>query len=434
MSEAVMTETRQHKLHYRGRGGQVLIYLGKLLRGFIYQSDWKVMPLAALIAGLVSMVVKRDFFLTMEGTIKGAFALTCVAIWNGCFNSIQVVCRERDIIKREHRSGLHISAYIFAHMIYQAGLCLLQTIITLYVCQTTGMQFPDGKSLFTPWLLVDIGITVFLITYASDMLSLWVSCITRSTTTAMTVMPFILIFQLVFSGGIFTLPDWAVKISAVSISNYGLKCIASQADYNTLPLVTGWDSIMKVEKQELNTTLTLGQVMDFLQRDDLPPVHDFREREYLVPSPEQVLSAFNIGPDAKLGNSQFSFNQLLVLADQAAAVQDALTTSETAPAEEPQPTFKVGQVIDVLAQITEEQGLRDESYNFSTTVGQILDLVGREKAETYVKTMTAQSNRKPFYEHTRDNVLNYWIPMFLFVGVFAILSVVFLEFVDKDKR
>ena len=25
MSEAVMTETRQHKLHYRGRGGQVLI-------------------------------------------------------------------------------------------------------------------------------------------------------------------------------------------------------------------------------------------------------------------------------------------------------------------------------------------------------------------------------------------------------------------------
>lgn len=434
MSEAVMTETRQHKLHYRGRGSQILIYLGKLLRGFIYQNDWKVMPLAALIAGLVSMVVKRDFFLTMEGTIKGAFALTCVSIWNGCFNSIQVVCRERDIIKREHRSGLHISAYIAAHMVYQAGLCLLQTIITLYVCKTTGMQFPDGKSLFTPWLLVDIGITVFLITYASDMLSLWVSCITRSTTTAMTVMPFILIFQLVFSGGIFTLPDWAVKISAVSISNYGLKCISAQADYNNLPLVTGWDSIMKVEKQEINTTVTLGQVMDFLQRDDLPPVHDFREREYLVPTPEQVFSAFNIDPDAKLGNSKFSFNQLLVLADQAAAVQDALTTSETAPGEEPQPTFRVGQVIDVLAQITEEQGLRDESYNFSTTVGQILDLVGREKAETYVKTMTAQSNGKPFYEHSRDNVLDQWLPMCLFIGVFAILSVIFLEFVDKDKR
>ncbi len=432
MSEAIMTGTRQHKLHYRGRGGQVLIYLGKLLRGFIYQSDWKVMPLAALIAGLVSMVVKRDFFLTMEGTIKGAFALTCVGIWNGCFNSIQVVCRERDIIKREHRSGLHISAYIFAHMVYQAGLCLLQTIITLYVCKTTGMQFPDGKSLFTPWLVADIGITIFLITFASDMLSLWVSCITRSTTTAMTVMPFILIFQLVFSGGIFTLPSWAVKVSAVSISNYGLKCIATQADYNSLPLVTGWDSIMKVENQELKTTVTLGQVMDFLQRDDLPMIHDLREREYSVPTTEQIMSAFNIAPDARFGDTPLSYKQMLSLADAALTAENAAGTTEIA--QEERPTFNIGQVIDVMAEITEEQGLRDEEYNVSTTVGQLLDLVGREKAETYVKTMTAQSNRKAFYESTRDNVQSYWIPMCLFIAVFALLSVICLEFVDKDKR
>ncbi|MBR6090145.1 MAG: ABC transporter permease [Anaerolineaceae bacterium] len=434
MSEAVMIETRQHKLHYRGRGGQVLIYLGKLLRGFVYQNDWKVMPLAALIAGLVSMVVKRDFFLTMEGTIKGAFALTCVGIWNGCFNSIQVVCRERDIIKREHRSGLHISAYIFAHMVYQAGLCLLQTIITLYVCKTTGMQFPDGKSLFTPWLVADIGITIFLVTYASDMLSLWVSCITRSTTTAMTVMPFILIFQLVFSGGIFTLPDWAVKISAVSISNYGLKCIAAQADYNSLPLVTGWDSIMKVEKQELSTTLTLGQVMDFLQRDDLPAIHDFREREYEVPTTRQIMSAFNVDPNARFGDSPFSYNQLLTLAEKTLEAGDSAETTEIAPSDETKPTFSIGQVIDVMAEITKEQGLRDEAYNFSATVGQLLDLVGREKAETYVKTMTADSNRKTYYEHDMNNILSYWIPMFLFIGAFALLSVIFLEFVDKDKR
>ena len=87
-----------------------------------------------------------------------------------------------------------------------------------------------------------------------------------------------------------------------------------------------------------------------------------------------------------------------------------------------------------MAEITEEQGLRDEEYNVSTTVGQLLDLVGREKAETYVKTMTAQSNRKTFYESTRDNVQSYWIPMCLFIAVFALLSVICLEFVDKDKR
>ena len=47
----------------------------------------------------------------MEGTLMGAFAIACVCIWTGSFNSIQVICRERDVIKREHRAGMHISSY-----------------------------------------------------------------------------------------------------------------------------------------------------------------------------------------------------------------------------------------------------------------------------------------------------------------------------------
>jgi hypothetical protein len=70
------------------------------------------------------------------------------------------------------------------------------------------VQFP-AKGLFTPWLIVDLALTLFLISYASDMLSLWISSLAHTTTTAMTVMPFVLIFQLVFSGGIFSLPAWS---------------------------------------------------------------------------------------------------------------------------------------------------------------------------------------------------------------------------------
>ena len=434
MSEAVITPKRQHKLHYRGRGGQVFIYLGKLLRGFVFQNDWKVLPMTALIAGIVSMVVRRDYFLTMEGTLKGAFALTCVAIWNGCFNSIQVVCRERDIIKREHRSGLHISAYIFSHMVYQALLCLLQSGLTLFVCINTGVKFPQ-PGLFTPWLIVDIGITIFLISYASDMLSLWVSCITHSTTSAMTVMPFILIFQLVFSGGIFTLPQWAVKMSAASISNYGLKCIAAQSNYNELPLVTGWNSIVKVENQEINTTVTLGQVMDFLQRDDLTPIHDIREREYNTPTTEQLLKTFNVDPNVPFGIEGITLKQLTSIAEiTVTADPDTSDSTETVQTVGLPEKFKVGQVIDMLAQMIEEQGLRDESYNISTTVGQILDVIGRERAEIYVETMTANANRNTLYDNTMGNIVRYWLHISFFIFLFAILSVIFLEFVDKDKR
>ena len=41
---------RRFMTRHRGRGAQVFIYLGKLLRLFVYQSDWKVLPMSALIA------------------------------------------------------------------------------------------------------------------------------------------------------------------------------------------------------------------------------------------------------------------------------------------------------------------------------------------------------------------------------------------------
>ncbi|MGX8684149.1 MAG: hypothetical protein ACSW78_02605, partial [Lachnospiraceae bacterium] len=115
---------------HRGRLAQIPIYLGKDFRMFIFQTDWKVLPMSALIAGMIGFVVGENMFVTMEGTFQCSLALTCICIWNGFFNSIQSVCRERPIIKREHRSGMHISSYIIAHLIYQMFLCVMQAMLT----------------------------------------------------------------------------------------------------------------------------------------------------------------------------------------------------------------------------------------------------------------------------------------------------------------
>ena len=145
MSEKNKTgRSRLRRIRHTGRLDQVFIYLGKQLRFFINQSDWKVLPMAAIIAGLVGMVIRRRFFVNMEGSLIGAFALTCVALWNGCFNSIQSVCRERPIVKREHRSGMHISAYVTAHMIYQFMLCAAQTALTMFVLRQLSVPIPRG--------------------------------------------------------------------------------------------------------------------------------------------------------------------------------------------------------------------------------------------------------------------------------------------------
>ena len=258
---------------YRGRFAQMRIYLGKLLRMFAYQNDWKVLPMGAFIAAVVTLVVGANMFVNQEGTINGAFALTCVCIWNGFFNSIQVVCRERAVVKREHRAGLHMSSYIFAHMIYQFILCLAQTVVTLVICRMTGVNIPQ-QGVVTPWGQVDIGITILLTLYAADLMALMVSCIVRTTTTAMTVMPFLLIFQLVFSGTFFNLEGFALKLTDLTISKWGMGSICAVGRYNEQPMVTLWNTMFKFRNVEymgmkpiweaMHTVETEGRLEEFL--------------------------------------------------------------------------------------------------------------------------------------------------------------------------
>ena len=284
-----MNENIRHK----GRVGQTFIYLGKLLRMFVYQSDWKVLPMGAIIASVVTFVVGANLFVTQEGTLMGAFALVCVCIWNGFFNSIQVVCRERGIVKREHRSGMHISSYVMAQMIYQFMLCLAQTVITLVICNLSGVKFPQ-QGIISGQGMLDVGITLLLITFAADMMALMVSCVVRTTTTAMTVMPFLLIFQLVFSGGFFQLAGFAKKITVLTISRWGLDSLCAVGRYNELKMVTLWNTIFKFKDIEFEGTKPLLDVI--LQIQEQGKVDDilywsgtYNTRDAFVSTAENVL-------------------------------------------------------------------------------------------------------------------------------------------------
>ncbi|MCR4607019.1 MAG: ABC transporter permease [Oscillospiraceae bacterium] len=256
-----MTERIRHKGHLAQTG----IYLGKFLRMFVFQNDWKVLPMGALIAAIVTFVVGANIFKTQEGTKLGVFALVCVCIWNGFFNSIQVVCREREIIKHEHRSGLHMSSYIFAQMIYQLLLCSAQTVVTLLICSVAGVEIPK-EGIVTPRGMLDMGISILLITYTADMMALMVSCIVKNTTTAMTTMPFLLIFQLVFSGGFFTLEGIAEKIKYITISHWGMDSLCCVGRYNELPMVTLWNTLVNFKDIEIEGLTPLKDILIQIER------------------------------------------------------------------------------------------------------------------------------------------------------------------------
>ena len=420
------------KLRHRSRILQVPIYLGKQLRSFIYMNDWKMLPMAAIIAALVSMVVRKDYFLTMEGTLKGSFAMTCVAIWNGCFNSIQVICRERAILKREHRSGLHISAYVFSVMLYQALLCAGQTAVMLWVCQLMGVNFP-AEGCITGVLMLDLAITLFLVTYASDMVSLLVSSIAHSTTAAMTVMPFILIFQLVFSGGIFNLPGWANKISNYTISNYGFKCLQAQAGYNDLPMVTGWNTLVGVQDNEISGTVTVGEILDFAGKDEgvMGRVRATEiDTQKLLEKGESyallsVLQMMGQLPDVDIGAVIATSTDLMGVGEFSDTVESIIGTM---------PVITVGQIIDWVAANNLTQSLREVEIPYKVSVSDILDTVGRDELKTTIQRVTAKTMHKDAYDNNPVSIMAYWFILCMFIVIFAGASVIVLEFIDKDKR
>ena len=483
------TSGRRLKIRHRGRGSQVWIYLGKMLRMFVYQNDWKVLPMAALIAGLVGMVIRSRLFLNMEGTIMGAFALVMVCIWNGCFNSIQVICRERDVIKREHRSGMHISSYIVSHMLYQALLCLLQTGVTLYVTLNVGVRYDLGTPVVTPFFIVDYGISMFLITYASDMMALWVSTIAHSTTTAMTIMPFVLIFQLVFSGGMLSLPAWSEPLTRFTISNPGLKVMTAQADYNNQPLIAIWKTINGMRNSEVGGTVNVGQVLDMLTDEDNAAVQEIRATElgrvftvgeiadllgnsgtFQRMKDESIIQDVSVGDILNRLNESESMkpylNKVLVpgVNITVGGVLNALlnetdlkplldisVTRETTLGEildavnagglldkyrdvELDATTTVGRLVDMVATNPDVQAQRDKNITLKTTVGKLLNLFGEEKVKSVLETKAAEAGFKEDYVNSRENVLNYWSAIALFILAFAVLSIITLEFIDKDKR
>ena len=466
------------------RGKQVRIYLGKQLRFFIYESDWKFLPMAAIIAMLVALVIRNKFFVNMEGSLIGAFALTCVGIWNGCFNSIQSVCRERGIIKREHRSGMHISSYMTAHMIYQFFLCLAQTVLTMFCLLLMGVPIPE-KGFITPWMVLDIGITMLLITYASDMMSLFMSSISHTTTGAMTIMPFILIFQLVFSGGIIPLPAWSQVLSDFTISNYGIKALAAQSDYNGQPMVAAWKTLSGMRDSEIGGTFTVGQLVDALDNPGLDQYRDtlvlrsytvgevseiltsgdeyLQLREKKVYSPVTVRELLNILltedryqdicakdsgiPGLTLGGALTALLENPDLAGMldseigktitVGQVLDTLHAEEIADANsdvqlnEP---VKLGDIIEFMVNNESLKKLGDREITLKTTVGALIDLFGEENVKRVIEQKTAEAAYDPSYEHSAENIYHNWLMIGIFIVVFSMAATVVLELIDKDKR
>lgn len=215
---------------------QIPVYTAKNFRLFMNQKDWKFILIAAVISFLVCAIVGKDMFDTYESTKSGFFAIISAAIWIGIFNSIQRICKEHDTIAGEYRSGLHISAYIGSHIIFDFLICMSQAIILMIIC-CIFINFPK-EGIFLGFSIIEYFITLFLVIWCSDIMGIMISSVASTPNAAMTAMPFVLILQLVMSGVLFDLKGWAKGVANITFSKWGMSALGSIGDLNSeeLPL------------------------------------------------------------------------------------------------------------------------------------------------------------------------------------------------------
>ncbi|MBR1483241.1 MAG: ABC transporter permease [Ruminococcus sp.] len=213
---------------------QTHVYFKKVTRISIREKAWIYLAFAVIIALIVNLVTASDMFENLDSTKSGFFTMASACIWIGVFNSIQSICKEHDIIRSEYRQGTKLSSYVCAHVLWQAVLCFVQSLIIFTVCLCFGFfgdSFDNGV-IFHP--LAEYFITVFLLTFGAAVLGLMVSSFSGTPTTAMKIMPFVLIIQLILSGVLFELTGLAEGAAVITFSKWGMAAFGSIGDLNTL--------------------------------------------------------------------------------------------------------------------------------------------------------------------------------------------------------
>ncbi|MEQ8156487.1 MAG: ATP-binding cassette domain-containing protein [Clostridiaceae bacterium] len=188
---------------------------------------------APLVGFLLSMVVEKNPFSYYESAKEIIFTLACSGVWIGVLNSIQEICKERSIYKKERAVNLRLLPYMMSKILILGGICVIQAamltaVFTKFVAQ------PEYNLLGS--IQLEIFITLFLTTFASTSMGLSLSALVSNGDRAMGLAPMILIPQLLFTGLVFSLKNAGEFISNFAISKWASRALAISFDLNGRPL------------------------------------------------------------------------------------------------------------------------------------------------------------------------------------------------------
>ena len=189
---------------------------------------------APVLAFLISLVADGHQYEYQVITKSLMFALACAAFWVGMLNSIQEICKERSVLKREYMTGLSLGSYISSKIIVLGVMSLIQSFLIVSVFALT-VGLPEEGLIFGAY--PEMLISAFLTALSAAALGLFVSALFNNPDRAMTVAPILLMPQILFSGTLFTFEDSVAMeiVSWFATCRWSVEGFGSIANLNSLP-------------------------------------------------------------------------------------------------------------------------------------------------------------------------------------------------------
>ncbi len=186
--------------------------------------------------------------------LKVLFIFSCIGIWIGLSSSVREIVKESAIYTRERLINLGLLPYLGSKVFIRSGLALLQTLF-IAIAVLVGFKAPESELI--PWFL-GLGITTFLTLLASVSLSLMISAAVKNENEANSILPLIMIPQIILSGVLFELKGIPGKLGWLTISRWSMGAYGALVDVNQMIPETALKEIVKASSVYDATWKNLG--------------------------------------------------------------------------------------------------------------------------------------------------------------------------------
>ena len=152
------------------------------------------------------------------------FLVAFFAVIFGIINGTREIVKEIGIYRRERAVALRILPYLFSKMMVLGVLALVQGASMLLIVH---ILEPFSQSVFLP-VLLEMYITLALAGVAGVMMGLLISALAPNDDTANSLLPIIIIPQVIFAGSIIPLKDWFTQgVAALFPTRWALTAMGS---------------------------------------------------------------------------------------------------------------------------------------------------------------------------------------------------------------